>query len=158
MSNENAKEGLFQTWASAQQTLLTNWLNTLRRFSGTPTLELWTKTVDAWQASVKETLAAQTKWNHEWTQALEHAQGTPEELRALARDGREQLQHWTQAERELWQDCFDAVRKINFRPEPGAAAQTGRDLVQLWQDSANKMIDAQAAVVRRLTGGNSEAK
>jgi hypothetical protein len=135
--------------------LLTNWLNTLRRFSGTPTLELWTKTVDAWQASVKETLDAQAKWNHEWTQAMENAQGTPEELRALAREGREQWQRWVQAERELWQGWFDAAREIKFQPEPGAAAQTGRDLLQLWQDSAHKMIDAQEAMLQRLTGGDS---
>jgi hypothetical protein len=53
---------------------------------------------------------------------------------------------------------FNAVREINFRPEPGAGAQAGRDLVQLWQDSAHKMIDAQAALVRRWTGGISGTK
>ena len=59
------------------------------------------------------------------------------------------MQHWADAERELWQSWFNIVRNINFRPEPGAGAQAGRDLVQLWQDSAHKMIDAQAALDRR---------
>lgn len=158
MSEGDVREGLFQIWAESQQKLLTNWLETLRKFPGTPTLELWTKTVDSWQASVKETLDAEAKWNHEWTQALEKAQGKPEELRALAQEGREQLQQWTQAERELWQGWFDAVRKINFRPEPGAGTQTVKDLVQLWQNSAHKMIDAQATMLRHLTGGNPGKK
>ncbi len=100
MSDKKTDEGLLKTWAESQQKLLTDWLETLRRLGGTPTLELWTKTVDAWQSSVKETL-------------------------------------------------FNIVREINFRPEPGAGAQAGRDLVQLWQDSAHKMIDAQATLARR---------
>jgi hypothetical protein len=109
--------------------------------------------VDAWQASVKETLDARVQWTHDWTEMLAHAKGTPEELRELSRQGREQLQHWADAEREMWKGWFDIVREINFRPEPGASAQAGRDLVQFWQDSAHKMIDAQAAMVRRWTTG-----
>ena len=151
MSDKNTEESLVKTWAQSQQKLLTDWLDTLRRLGGTPTLELWTKTVDAWQSSVKETLNARAELTRQWTEALANAKGTPEELRELARQGREQLQTWAAAERELWQGWFNIVRHINFRPEPGAGAQAGRDLVQLWQDSAHKMIDAQADLVRRWT-------
>ena len=158
MSDKKSDETLLKTWAETQQKLLTDWLDTLRRFGGAPALELWTKTVDAWQSSVKETVDARAEFTRQLTDTLANAKGTPEELRALAREGREQLQHWTEAERDLWQGWFNAVREINFRPEPGAGAQAGRDLVQLWQDSANKMIDAQAALVRRWTGGISGSK
>ena len=158
MSEKNTGESLVKTWAEAQQKLLTNWLDTVRKFSGTPTLELWTKTVDAWQTSVKETLDARAQWTHDWAETLANAKGTPEELRELAQQGREQLKNWADAERELWQGWFNIVREINFRPEPGAAAQVGKDLLQLWQDSAQKMIDAQAGMVRRWTGGTSRTK
>jgi hypothetical protein len=50
------------------------------------------------------------------------------------------------------------VREINFRPEQGAGAHLRNDLVQLWQDSAHKMIDAQAVLIQRLTGGSTAAK
>src|SRR6266699_5352400 len=158
MRDKNTPESLLKTWAESQQKLLADWLDALRRLGGTPTMELWTKTMDAWQSSVKETLDARAELTHQWTEALANAKGTPEELRALAREGREQLQHWTEAERDLWQGWFNAVREINFRPEPGAGAQSGRDLVQLWQDSAHEMIDAQAALVRRWTGGVTGTK
>jgi hypothetical protein len=158
MSSKNTNESLMKTWAETQQKLLTDWLDTLRKLGGTPTLELWTKTVDAWQSSVHETLDARTEWTRQWTETLANAKGTPEELRELAHKGREQLQNWGEAERELWQGWFNIVRDINFRPEPGAGAQAGRDLVQLWQDSAHKMIDAQASLVRRWTGGTSATK
>ena len=158
MSDKKTEEGLLKTWAESQQKLLTDWLETLRRLGGTPALELWTKTIDAWQSSVKETIDARAEWARQWTETLANANGTPEEIRKLAQEGREQLQHWTEAERDLWQGWFSAVREINFRPEPGAGAQAGRDLVQLWQESAHKMIDAQANLVRRWTGGATGTK
>src|SRR5215469_6390772 len=158
MSEKNTKENLMKTWADAQQRLLTDWLDTLRKLGGTPTLELWRKTVDTWQTAVRETLDAQTEWTQQWTETLANAKGTPEELRALAQEGSEQLRHWTEAERDLWQSWFNAVREINFRPEPGAGGQTGGDLVQLWQDTAHKMIDTQANLVRRWTEGVTGTK
>jgi len=158
MSDKKSDENLLKTWAESQQKLLTDWLESLRRLGGTPTLELWTKTVDAWQSAVKETADARAEWARQWTETLANAKGTPEELRDLASKGREQLQHWAEAERDLWQGWFNIVREINFRPEQGAVAQFGKDLVQLWQDSAHKMIDTQAALVRRWTGGISGTK
>jgi len=158
MSEKKTDESIFKTWAEAQQKLLTDWLATLRKLGGTPTLELWAKTVDAWQSAVKETADARAEWTRQWTEKLANAKGTPEEIRDLARQGREELQHWAEAERDLWQGWFNIVRDINFRPEQGAGAQLGKDLLQLWQDSAHKMIDAQTALVRRWTAGSSTTK
>src|SRR5438067_13343272 len=158
MGESKSSESLITTWAETQQKLLTNWLDTMRSFGGTPSLELWTKTVEAWQTSVKETLDAQSEWTREWTETIANSKGTPEELRDLARQGRELLQRWTDAERQLWRGSFDIVREINFRVEPGTGAQAGGDLLQLWQESAHKMIDAQATLARRWTGGITDTK
>jgi hypothetical protein len=158
MSDKNTEENVVKTWGESQQKLMTDWLDNLRKLGGAPTLELWRKTVDTWQTSVKETLDAQTDWTNQWTEAMAKAKGTPEELRELAKEGREQLQHWTEAERDLWQGWFNAIREINFRPEPGAGAQTGGDLIQLWQDTAHKMINTQADLVRRWTEGVTGTK
>jgi hypothetical protein len=158
MSDKNTNESLLKTWSESQQKLLTDWLDALRKLGGTPTMELWTKTMDAWQSSVKETLDARAELTHQWTEALSNAKGTPEEFRELAHEGREQLQNWAEAERELWKGWFNIAKDINFRPEPGAGAQVGKDLVQLWQDSAHKMIDAQASLVRRWTGGTTRTR
>src|SRR5438874_7382957 len=94
MSDKNTNESMLKIWSETQQKLLTDWLDTLRRLGGTPTMELWTKTVDAWQSSVKETLDARAEFTRQLTETLANAKGTPEELRELAREGREQLQHW----------------------------------------------------------------
>jgi small-conductance mechanosensitive channel len=158
MSDKQSEENVMKNWAQEQQKLLTDWLETLRKYGGTPTLELWRKTVDTWQSSVKETLDAQMEWTNQWTETMAKAKGTPEELRELAREGREQLQRWTEAERDLWRSWFDTIREINFRPESGAGTQTGGDLIQFWQDTANKMINTQADLVRRWTEGFTGTK
>ncbi len=158
MSESKSSESLITTWAETQQKLLTNWLDTMRSFGGTPSQELWTKTVEAWQTSVKETLDAQAEWTREWTGTLANSKETPEVLRDLVQQGRELLQRWTDAERQLWGGWFDIVRDINFRVEPGTGAQAGGDLIQLWQESAHKMIDAQATLVRRWTSGITGTK
>ena len=84
MSDKNTEEKVMKTWGESQQKLMTDWLDTLRRLGGTPTLELWRKTVDTWQTSVKETLDAQMEWTRQWTETLAKAKGTPEELRDWA--------------------------------------------------------------------------
>lgn len=158
MSDKNTSESILKTWSESQQKLLTDWLDTLRKLGGVPTLELWRQTVDTWQNSVKETVDARAKYTQQLTESLANAKGTPEEFRELAREGREQLQHWTEAERDLWKGWFNLAREVNFRPEPGTGAQTGKDLVQLWQESTHKMIDTQAALIRRWTGGTSSTR
>ena len=158
MSEKNTSENMLKTWSESQQKLLTDWLDTLRKMGGTPTLELWRQTVDTWQNSVKETVDARAEYTRELTETLANAKGTPEEIRKLAREGREQLQHWTEAERDLWKGWFNTAREINFRPEPGAGVKTGADLIQLWQDTATKMINTQADLVRRWTGGATSTR
>jgi hypothetical protein len=158
MSEKTANDSLLKNWAESQQKLLTDLLDTLRKFGGMPTMELWKTTVDAWQNSVKATLDAQAAWTHQWIEILTNAKGTPEDLQQLVRQGREQLQQWTEAERDLWQSWFKMVREINFKPEAGAGQQVGNDLLQLWQDSAYKMIDAQTNFVRRWTTGVTGTK
>lgn len=158
MSDKNTHETIMKTWSETQQKLLADWLDTLRKLGGTPTLELWRQTVDTWQNSVKETVDARAEYTRQLTEALGKAQRTPDEFRELAREGREQLQHWTEAERDLWKGWFDVAREINFRPEPGTGAQAGKDLLQLWQESTHKMIDTQAALIRRWTGGTTKTR
>ncbi len=158
MSEKDAGKNLVTSWAEAQQKLLKNWVDTVQKFGGAPTRELWTKTVDAWQSSVQETLETQEKWMRQWTEALAKTQGTPEQLRELLHRGQEQLQQWTEVERDLWQGWFNAMRQFNFISEPWPGMQSGKDLVQLWQDAARNMINAQTEFVQRWTGSITEKK
>src|SRR6266516_181395 len=151
MDESTSSANLIKMWADTQQQLLTNWLDTMRRLGGTPGLEVWRQTVEAWHKSVQETLDAQAEWTRNWTETLATAKGTPEELGGLIQQGREQLQRWIDSERQLWQSWFDIVKDTNFAVEPGTGVQAGKNLVQVWQDAVSKMIDTQDALVRQST-------
>src|SRR5438270_7150649 len=125
MSESKSSENFLNTWAEAQQELLTNWLDTVQRLSGTQSPELWTRTVEAWQASVKQTLDAQEEWLRQWSESLANTQEAPQELQNLTRQGQEQMQHWIDAQRQLWQNWFNIVKDINFKVELGTGAQAG---------------------------------
>src|SRR2546423_10863050 len=144
MSESKSTESLIKKGAEAQQKLLTSWLDTMRRAGGAPGPELWTKAVETWQTSVKGTLDAQAEWTREWTETLAKAKGTPEELRELARQGRDLFQRWTDAERQLWQGWVNIVRDINFRPKPGTNPQAGK--IQHWEEAGQQMIETPAAL------------
>ena len=153
MSESKSSESLINTWAQTQQKLLTNWLDTMQRFSGTASPELWTKTVEAWQASVKQTLDAQEEWIRQWTRTLANTKEVPRELQDLARQGQEQLLSWIDVQRQLWQNWFNIVRDINVKVEPGTSTQVGSDLLQVWQDTARKMIETQTTLAQQWTSG-----
>ena len=158
MSERNSSENLINTWAQSQQKLLTNWLDTMQRFSGTASPELWTKTVDAWQTSVKQTLDVQEEWARQWAGMLANTKEVPRELQDLARQGQEQMLRWIEAERNLWQNWFKIVRDMNVQVESGTSAQVGSNLLQVWQDTARKMIETQTALARQWTSGYTGTK
>src|SRR5437588_12964921 len=100
MSERNPSENLINTWAQSQQKLLTNWLDTMQRFSGTASPELWTNTVDAWQASVKQTPDEQEEWIRQWTGTLANRQEVSRKLQDLARQGQEPPLRWHGVEQQ----------------------------------------------------------
>lgn len=158
MDPNRSGANLLKMWADTQQKLLTNWLDTVRRFGGTPSMEVWRQTVEAWEKSVKETLDAQAQWSRDWTATLNSARGTPEELSGLIQQGQEQLQRWIVVQQQLWQGWFDIVKSINLAMEPGTGAQAGQNLLQIWQDATYKMINAQTTLVRQWTTDRTDGR
>jgi hypothetical protein len=154
MDESRPSANLIKTWADTQQQLLTNWFDTIRGLGGMPSLATWRQTVEAWQKSVNETLDVQAEWIRNWTETLATAQGTPEELRSLIRQGQEQTQRWIDAQRQIWQVWFDIVKDINVAVEPGTGVPTGKNLVQIWQDAVSKMMHMQSSLVQQWTTGN----
>jgi hypothetical protein len=153
MDENRPSANLIKMWADTQQRLLTNWFDTMRGLGGMPSQATWYQTVEAWQKSVNETLDVQAEWIRNWTETLASARGTSEELGALLRQGQEQMQRWIDTQRQLWQIWFDIMKNSNFAVQPGASTQSGKNLVQVWQDAVSRMIALQSSLVRQWTTG-----
>lgn len=145
MDESRPGANLIKMWADTQQLLLTNWFDTMRGLGGAPSLATWHQTVETWQKSVEETLAVRAEWARNWTERMNNAKGSPEELRSILEQGQEQMQRWIDTERQTWQVWFDVVKDINFAMKPEAGAQAGKNLVQVWQDAMSKMRNMQSS-------------
>lgn len=162
MPESKQSEQLITSWVQTQQRLLTSWLETARSAGGTPSSTLWNDTLEAWHTSAQQTLDAQARWIHSWAESLTALQGTSTEMGALVSQGEERLQHWIQAQRQLWQNWFELLKQFTPTREPATGVPAGQQAVQTWQELTAKMIEAQTEWARRwmaaLTGNTSSSQ
>ena len=136
-----------------QQTLLTQWIETMRSLGSGQGTTMWNETIQAWERSVQQSLDAQTTWVRSWTESLANANGIPQEMRDQVRAGQEALQQWTDAQRQLWQNWFGVIQNLNPSLEPGTGAQAGQNIAQLWQETMSRLVETQTEWARRWTTG-----
>lgn len=167
MSASASGEQMMKAWADAQRQLLTNWLDAVRAAGGgggvVPDAKVWNQTVDSWRTAVMNTLDSQAIWTRTWIDSMTKTPGVPDELQALMREGRENVERWADAQRQLWQSWFDLMRDTAKTTTSAsgkakaAAEQPGEGLVDLWTTTTRSLLDAQADWVRRWSdafGGN----
>ena len=164
MSANMPGEQMMKAWAESQRQVLTNWLDMVRS-SGAggaiPDATVWNQTVDSWRTAVMNTLDAQAVWMRTWSDSLTKAPGVPNEMQALIREGQENMERWSDAQRQLWQSWFDLMRETTKGGARGKASadQAGETLVDLWTSTTRSLLDTQAEWVRRwsdtIGGGKS---
>ncbi|NIR29860.1 MAG: hypothetical protein GWN84_11225 [Gammaproteobacteria bacterium] len=147
---------MMQSWTETQQKMWSNWLQSIEQLGKAPGADLWDKTVDTWQQSVNKTLEAQAEWTEAWAARFGEIEGAPKEVNDWAKEGQAMMRRWNEAQRELWDQWFDVVRKA--RPE-GALGQkgSGDDIIRAWQDTARKAMQTQMQWATAWTGRGKSA-
>lgn len=153
-NGNSSGEQMMKAWADAQRQVLTNWLDTVRTAGSAgvvPDAKVWNSTVDSWRTAVMNTLDAQAIWTRTWIDSMSKAPGIPDEMQTLMREGRENIEHWADAQRQLWQSWFDLMKETGKSEARGKAAanQSGETLIDLWSSTAHSLLDAQSEWVRR---------
>ncbi len=155
MEARNQGEQFMKSWAETQQTLLTNWLNTVQSAGANPGAAVWNQMVTAWQTSVQQTLDAQKRWIHTWTESIESLAGktgSSAELNQQVRLGQDLLLRWTEAQQQFWQLWFDAAKNLTSAQQSSeTGVQTAQGLMQAWQENVRKLMELQADWFRRWT-------
>jgi urease accessory protein UreF len=153
MDASSQTQDVMRSWIEAQQQLMTSWMDTVRGLSAGPAVKGWSDFVAAWQQSVMQGLDMQAEWVRRWTENLVATEGTPEQLREQIRAGQDMLQTWSRAQRELWQNWFEAMKSVNPGMDVGSVARMGQNMQQLWNDSMQCLIDTQSEWARRWMTG-----
>lgn len=149
MDTSSQIEDVMRAWITAQQQLMTGWMDTMRGLSAGQGSTGWSDFVTAWQQSVTQGLDMQADWFHRWSEGLVATEGIPEPVREQIRTGQEMVQTWTRAQKELWQNWFEAMKSASPATDTGTMARAGQNMQHMWGEVMQGMIDTQTAWTRR---------
>ncbi len=144
-------EETFKSWTGAQKKLWDDWLKAVQGLGKSQPTEVWEKTVESWQESVKNTLDAQIEWTRLWAESLTTAKGTPKEMVEWAQQGQDMIKRWAETQRQVWESWFEVVKKLQPSTLGGNWGLEGQKFFQVWQQAIQKAQDAQAEWVRLWT-------
>jgi hypothetical protein len=146
-------EDTLKTWMGAQKKMWDSWLDTLQKSAPQfQTHEVWQKTVETWEETVKKSLEAESEWMRMWADNTPSFEGLPKEVVDWAQQAKEMTNRWVDVQRQLWAGWFELVKKGEPGKMAGSWDKEGQKMAQAWQESVEKMVQTQIDWARRWTG------
>jgi hypothetical protein len=137
-------EEMFTTWTETQKKMWDNWLETVQKGTGqNPAADVWQKTVDTWQDTVNNMLAAQGTWTDTWAESFDAQNGTPEEMAEWVKQTQAMAKQWSDAQQQMWANWFEMMKKADMGQMTGNWQEESKKAFTNWQDSTQKIMDAQ---------------
>lgn len=152
-------EDMFKSWTEAQTKMCNDWLKAMQGFGKSQSSQVWEKTVEAWDESIKKTLDAQTDLTQRWAESFTTSKGASKEMVEWAKQGQDMFKRWNETQKLLWASWFEIVKK--FDPSTARGMDWGREgqkFQQGWQEAIQKDLDTQAEWVRLWTVGQGSKK
>ena len=140
---------MFKTWTDVQRKTWEGWLDTVKGFDASQPSQVWAETVDAWQKTVKNTLAAQVEGSRIWAESVTSAKDAPKESAEWAKQVQDMTKRWTEMQQQMWDNWFDVMKKSDPSKFAGNWEKEGQSFVKTWQDTVQKSMDTQAEWVRQ---------
>ena len=149
MDGPKHTQEMMKSWTEIQQTIWDSWFQTLGESGKSQTTGAWQKTIDSWQKSVNNTLAAQSKLMHMWIDSLNNAKGNFDQVTEWVRQAEEMTRRMNEAQQHLWDNCFETLKKADPGKMPASWEQEGRKIFQTWQESARQAMETQIELASR---------
>ena len=136
-------EEMLKGWMGTQKKMWDQWLDTLQKVAPqSQANEIWKKTVETWAETVHNALEAQREWIKMWVENIPSVAGQAKEIADWAQQAREMNNRWLDVQQQLWANWFDLIKK-NEPKTAGSWDKEGQKMVQAWQESVEKMLEAQ---------------
>ena len=137
-------EEMMKAWTETQKKMWDNWMEAMQQTTGqNQTAEMWKETVDTWEQAVNNTLDAQAEWIRIWADSLDTKSNMPKEATEWAKQAQDMVKNWGDTQRQMWQSWFDLVKNADPPDMAQAWGNQGQKAFAAWQESAQKMMDAQ---------------
>ena len=147
-------QDLFKTWTDVQKGTWEGWLDTVKSFDASQPGQIWVKTIDAWQETIRNTLAAQVEGSRIWTENITSIQGAPKGTADWAQQVQEMTKRWTDMQQQMWDNWFEIMKKADPSKFAGNWETEGQSsFIKAWQETIQKSMDAQAELAHQWVGG-----
>jgi len=137
-------EKMFKAWGDAQKSLMDKWVESVKYFRGAPDTEMWQKTLEIWEETVKNTFSSQSKWMESWVENLKSMEGLPKQAVDSVDRFLEMAGRWNSTQEELWAQWFEMLKGFDFSQPAEILTETMKNPLQAWQQATQKVMDAQA--------------
>ncbi len=149
--NKQAEE-MLKTWTTSQQKMWDSWFKTMQTIGTSQAGDTWEKSIDTWKDSVKQALDAQTRWTQFWVESMTSGSGVGKPAAEWSTQMLEMTKRWSETQNQLWDNWFDTMKKS----DPTAMAKNWntdelQKIVQVWQETAQKTMEAQMEWTRMMT-------
>ena len=145
-----------QSWIDAQKTVWDNWLGFSKQFDTTQTTDVWSKSISLWEEAVQKTLEAQVDWTRVWADRVKGVTGVSTEMTDLLRQYQELTTRWCEAQQQVWESWFSLLRSMKPGQTGGDLFKEGQKVLTTWQETTQKLIDAQGEWAKRWGPARSE--
>lgn len=136
-------EEMLKSWTESQQQMWDTWMKMMTPAgTQTPMTELWQQSVETWESAVKNAADTQAEWMKMWLNSLEDMPNVPDDVVKMAEQAVEMNRQWIASQEQLWEGWFAAAKSMNPNSFVSSWEEEGQKAMHAWQDSANKMIEA----------------
>ena len=149
---EQAKN-MYKTWSDTQKSLLESWTETVESFTGKPDTAWWDKAMETWEKTVENTFSSQSELTESWIGNMSAIEGMPEQAVESLERFKEMASQWQGTQHDLWTRWFDMVKEFSPVESTEQMSDLFRDQVKNWQESTQKVMEAQEEWMRIWTGG-----
>ena len=142
-------EEMFNTWMGTQKKMWETWLDVVQKSA--PHFragELWEKTLETWEETVKKSLQGQSEWIKMWAESMPAAKGVPKEVVDWVQHSKEFHQNWIELQEQLWAVWFGLIKKSEPGKIIGSWDQESQRMAHMWQESVSKFMEAQMEFAR----------
>ncbi len=136
-------QDMFKMWADAQQKMVSTLTDAVKKAGDMPSLDVWQRTVQTWESSVKNLIETQGLWARMWARAASAGSDLPN-VDEFVKTIEDMTRTWVETQLQLWQNWFNMVKEFN----PTQMNESMQDQVAKardgWQDTMQKVMDVQA--------------
>ena len=140
---------MVNNWTTMQMNVWNTFFDSIDDMRKSPSEQLWDQTISAGQQAIKNTFDAQQKIMRNWVNYIKGIEGVPRQVVESAEQYQNMSEHWLETQRQLWANWIEMFKNFDFSKMTTTWGASGAaDPMKVWQDSSQKIMEAQAEWMR----------